>query len=102
MTTANNPEVKAERALQLGEHTGKFYFKRAFLTTFAILTAMSAFIAAWMLIWGLTIGGLWGLGQTMEGDPAGQNIRTSQPPARPAPPIPVLSTAELRYATVWS
>ena len=75
MTTANNPEVKAERALQLGEHTGKFYFKRAFLTTFAILTAMSAFIAAWMLIWGLTIGGLWGLGQTMEDDPAGQNMQ---------------------------
>ena len=45
---------------------GKFYFKRAFITTFAILTAVSAFIAAWMLIWGLTLGGLWGLGNSME------------------------------------
>lgn len=50
--------------LQPEAHTGKFYFKRAFLTTFAILTAISAFLVAWMIIWALTLGGLWGLGQS--------------------------------------
>jgi len=45
------------------QQKGSFFFKRAFVTTFAILTAVSAFITAWMLVWGLTIGGLWSLGR---------------------------------------
>jgi hypothetical protein len=54
------------------EHRGRFYFMRAFLTTFAILTAVSAFIAAWMVIWALIFGGLYGIGSTINDEPSQQ------------------------------
>jgi len=84
MTDNNNmimdvapPEPAPERPYF---HRGKWYFMRAFVTTFGILTAVSAFIAAWILIWALTLGGLYGIGQNID-EPAGDE--TSQPVETP-------------------
>lgn len=71
LTNFEKPErVEVGLDVRPVEHAGKFYFKRAFLTTFAILTAVSAFIAAWMVIWALIFGGLYGLGKSIDEDPS--------------------------------
>jgi hypothetical protein len=50
-------------------HRGPWYFKRAFATSMGIMVAVSAFIAAWMVVWALTIGGLYGIGSSLGDDP---------------------------------
>ena len=87
--------IETQHVDRLAEHRGGYLFKRAFHTTFAILTAVSAFIAAWLLIWGLTLGGLWGIGQSegrqdgepnMQDDPSiSQTEPTSDPDCTPEP-----------------
>lgn len=69
----SNPvfEDKQDRALQLGEHSGGFYFKRAFLTSFAVLVAVSAFLTMWALFWFLVIGGINAANNEASNQPSG-------------------------------
>jgi hypothetical protein len=96
-TEAHRPsdkQLKEMRAMQLGEHKGTFYFKRAFLTAFAIMTAVSAFIAAWMLIWALIAGGLFALGNQDGGEEGSSYEPTSQTTDELGDPSPMPSGDE--------